>query len=436
MLLETLLLILTVTFPSATTATATNSSCVNVVTSKGLRTLQHSQVACAPVQPGKPWRNEGLQYLTCDFGKVSTGICPNDKRYDVAIGACIEPHLASCELYPHNATTTRRKGNANNGGCKNNCRLPDCFCFGSKPKTRPLDTPMFVMITFDDFVNNDLYNKFYKPLFIDNIHELYNPNGCPIKMGLFVSLNNTNVTLVEEAYEAGHEIGSHTVNHGVPEGANQTYAAVVDAIVGMKQRILKMTGNKALHDSIVGFRTPYLKCVGDIKLDVLRDHGFLYDSSYTNTDMLGGVAPHWPFTLDFFAKRCVNCPCPEKRYPGLWEVPLNAWLGEDGHVCSMVDGWTYDDYGTKVDSATAEQWYNYYNRHFLKYLRPHKVPMSFFSHGHVFFKSPSSFVALGQWLKDLLQKYPDVWIVPPKWVIEWMKRPLTVSEMIAKKWGC
>eukprot|EP00094_Tigriopus_californicus_P010782 TCALIF_10399-PA protein Name:"Protein of unknown function" AED:0.48 eAED:0.48 QI:0/0/0/0.5/1/1/2/0/95 len=59
------------------------------------------------------------------------------------------------------------------------CRLPDCYCGGS---TIPggyaeADIPQFVLLTFDDAVN-DLNKAFFEDLFKDRT----NPNGCPIKV--------------------------------------------------------------------------------------------------------------------------------------------------------------------------------------------------------------------------------------------------------------
>ena len=59
------------------------------------------------------------------------------------------------------------------------CRLPDCFCGGSEIPggLRKEETPQFVLLTFDDAVN-DLNEKFFSELFKDRT----NPNGCPIKV--------------------------------------------------------------------------------------------------------------------------------------------------------------------------------------------------------------------------------------------------------------
>jgi len=59
------------------------------------------------------------------------------------------------------------------------CRLPDCNCGGEAIPGgyRHEEIPQFVLLTFDDAVN-DLNEKFFSDLF----KERYNPNGCPIKV--------------------------------------------------------------------------------------------------------------------------------------------------------------------------------------------------------------------------------------------------------------
>ena len=61
------------------------------------------------------------------------------------------------------------------------CRLPNCFCGGSKPPggLKTEQTPQFVLLTFDDAVNG-LNRKFFEDLFKNRV----NPNGCPIKVGI------------------------------------------------------------------------------------------------------------------------------------------------------------------------------------------------------------------------------------------------------------
>ena len=59
------------------------------------------------------------------------------------------------------------------------CRLPNCFCGGSKIPggLKAENTPQFVLLTFDDAVNG-LNREFFTKLFSKRV----NPNGCSIKV--------------------------------------------------------------------------------------------------------------------------------------------------------------------------------------------------------------------------------------------------------------
>ena len=66
-----------------------------------------------------------------------------------------------------------------------NCSLPDCYCAGSKIPNRldPENTPQMIIFSFNGPVTTeggdflmDIFNRKRK-----------NPNGCPIRMTMFVS---------------------------------------------------------------------------------------------------------------------------------------------------------------------------------------------------------------------------------------------------------
>ncbi|CAL1536974.1 unnamed protein product [Lymnaea stagnalis] len=464
--------------------------CGSVATSEGVRTLLHGQRACAPLTVDETETDKGLRFITCNYGTVFTQSCHSVLRYDVSSGTCNWPSVSSCKLpdadpkhdassqspttaaapttsRPYNpsptssrqpqqsdsktpagasssppsytpaqtSTTRRPTPPAPTGPCNSGtCKLPNCFCYGARPNMSLSDTPMFLMLTFDDGVTAQLYNNFFQPLFVANSYSLYNPNGCGIRTALYVSLDNTDYSKVKVMYDAGNEIASHTVHHILPQGDKDSdYKEMVDEIEGMKRQVLKETGDKALVDSIIGFRAPYLRVAGDVQFDVLRDYGFLYDTSVTNIEASTGRPPLYPFTFDYLIGRCVNPPCPTKSYPGIWEVPLNSWVGDNGYACSMVDACSV---GTSYFSDSETQWYNLYKKNFEKYFYPVKVPMPYFTHGSMFLRSSASYTALVSWLQDLLLTHDDVWVVTPKQVLDWMRNPLTNAQMKAQRWGC
>nr|KAG5692576.1 hypothetical protein BaRGS_024136 [Batillaria attramentaria] len=160
---------------------------------------------------------------------------------------------------------------------------------GPRAKRPDVVVPQMVMLTFDDGVHDHNYHYYSQLGLLDywNPDSLTNPNGCPARATFFVSGDHTNMDLV------------------------------------------------------VGMRAPYLVLGGDDQYSMLKDRGFLYDSS-----MNGGSLdqdPIWPFTLDFppTPRACDSEWCPAGSYPRLWEVPivLEA-LHEFLHVLSgMNDVW-------------------------------------------------------------------------------------------------
>ena len=82
-------------------------------------------------------------------------------------------------------------------------------------------------------------------------------------------------------------------------------------------------------EDVRGMRSPFLETGGDAQYQMMSEAGFEYDSSFM-------VGPHgssggaWPFTLNFpptVPTYCSNLNCPRRPHPGVWQLPLNRWLG-------------------------------------------------------------------------------------------------------------
>ncbi|KAK0049823.1 chitin deacetylase 8 [Biomphalaria pfeifferi] len=410
--------------------------CFNVTTSDGVRTLLHGEKACAPLNKGETGADLGLRYVTCYSGSVTVKACVPPFRFHAEKDQCAPPDIAKCSRknYSLSRIASKRKTQAPpEGPCSpRNCNLPQCFCYGAEPNMAVADRPQFIMVTFDDAVSTWLYEQYYGPMFVDNKFQVFNPSGCPLRAAFFVSDKNTNYDKVLKLWQAGHEIVSHTINHELPPGHVDTdYPDMVAEIDGERQRVLKVLNNKALVESMKGFRSPFLKVAHDVQYDVLYDHNFLYDTSVTSMEMWFGKNPLWPCTLDFELGRCINPPCPTNSYPGLWEIIMNAWIADDGHPCSMVDSCLTYNYST----AKQSDWIKIFDDNFSLFYKT-KVPMDYFTHGLMFDLSKTSFSALGNWLHRMRKDYSDVWIVTPQQVLQWMRNPLTNAEMKAQKWGC
>jgi hypothetical protein len=180
-------------------------------------------------------------------------------------------------------------------------------------------------------------------------------------------------------------------------------------------------------DSVTGFRAPKLKIYGDVQFEVLAEQNFTYDSSLTNIEMGQGRPPLWPFTLDYTIAddRCPNKPCPAQEHPGVWEVPINGWIGADTHSCPMIDGCKIN--ATSV-TGTAEEYYNFFKANFERFYK-HKVPMQMFTHAAMFFKSNNAFYGLQKFMNEMNEK-DDVWFVTPSQVIDWMQNPVNKTEIL------
>lgn len=86
---------------------------------------------------------------------------------------------------------------------------------------------------------------------------------------------------------------------------NEVAFTCLPQITGMREKVFQGTGDRAISDSMVGFRSPYLLVAHDVQFDALRNSGFLYDTSITNIETFTGRPPLWPFTLDYIMPRYV-----------------------------------------------------------------------------------------------------------------------------------
>ena len=299
------------------------------------------------------------------------------------------------------------------------CKLPDCYCSGKTGPShlRNYQIPQMVMLTFDDAVNeqvNDYYDKlFSKPRL--------NPNGCPISATFYLSHNWTNYDMVRDLYASGHEIASHTVTHRLPQSW-WTHASLKDwyrEVNGQKKNIINKAG--VPKSQIRGMRVPFLELGGDKQFTMMSDTGLQYDASFMTGPYDEGGA--WPFTLDYPPnwKYCSNNNCPKASFPGVWELPMNRWIGPDGKPCPMVDACQTQPVDT--EDTLGYMWYN-----FNRFYRGNRAPFGIHLHAVWFKKTESYFKALDTFL-DALSEMDDVYLVTSSQVISWMKTPTPVKEI-------
>lgn len=168
----------------------------------------------------------------------------------------------------------------------NTCKLPNCNCASTKPPggLDPKDVPQFITFTADDALQSytlDAVKQF--------LGQRKNPNGCPVTMTYFTSLNYTNYSSVTNWHIAGNEIADHTMTHPAQPPAEEIRGNLLalNSLAGIPFK------------DIVGFRAPYLNYTRQT-LELLAQYKFTYDSSASssvpvtdpNTDAF------WPYTLD------------------------------------------------------------------------------------------------------------------------------------------
>lgn len=99
--------------------------------------------------------------------------------------------------------------------------------------------------------------------------------------------------------------------------------------------IINKFANVRMED-LRGMRVPFLRVGWNRQFLMMKEFGFVYDSS-----MIAPFSnpPLWPYTLDYkMPHSCTgnNQHCPSRSYPGVWEMVMNQLEAGDYH-CGMVD---------------------------------------------------------------------------------------------------
>jgi len=404
-----------------------NADCFFVDTPQGVRDLVEGEYACTPDGYGPDKMEAGAWFIQCENGNTNYRPCPAHLRWDMKNQHCVWPHLASCDIpEPEEEVIEEEKITCNS----TNCVAPDCYCYGYEPPMNKSDIPHFIMLTFDDAVTSNMFSRIYLNLLIRK--PFYNPNKCPIKTTFFIANQYTDYRFVKHLYNAGHEMASHSVNHTSTEDEADDVAA---EIYGQKKIISEKAGVPL--EEIHGFRSPYLDLYGeggDVQFDVISKYNMSWDSSITNVEIFAGRKPLWPFTMDFPIEmdRCPMGECPLKGHPGVFEVPINGWIGSNGFSCGMIDACSIN--GAEF-TGTTNDFYTFFKSNFELFYKE-RVPMHMFTHAAMFIKSPTALQGLKVFMREVLAK-DNVWFVTPTQVIDWMKNPQTNAQMLAddEKWG-
>lgn len=311
------------------------------------------------------------------------------------------------------------------GGCNaTDCVLPNCLCSSTNyppPITDMSEYPQIVMLSFDDAVEQTLYDQYYSGLF-----DYVNPDGvCSIGMTFFLSHDYTDYTLVHDLWQRGYEIASHSITHQTPTTYwyNLDYNGWVNEMYGLSE-IASSLANLPITD-IVGARAPFLQIGGDTMMQALVDSSFQYDCSmptqtYSNP-------PLFPYTFDYKSiQDCEIPPCPTGSYPGFWEVPLVDFNAT--YPCSMLDSCT----GITGVNGTYQFLLDNFNKHYLT----NKAPIGYFTHASWFETDPTHYPGYLQFLDDITSR-DDVYIVSVKHALDWMRTPTKLVDLPSfAPWSC
>ncbi|EFX88070.1 hypothetical protein DAPPUDRAFT_41891, partial [Daphnia pulex] len=308
------------------------------------------------------------------------------------------------------------------------CVLPDCLCMSKSPPMglNPKEIPQIVFLTFDDALNYWMYPTYQQILGNRN-----NPNGCKIGMTFFVShesgtgnttgKNGTDYRLVNEFFNRGHEIASHSVTHKADFSYwKNTYVDFWEREAGRQRKIINIYANIPF-DKIQGFRAPYLQTGGDATFIALNNLGMNFDSSLPSIKF--SDPPVWPYTLDYgITQDCVIPPCGNETHPGFWDVPMVALQsGQNGSVCSMADSCL------KSGNLTVQGVFDYFLFNFERYNKT-RAPFGIYQHIYWIVNEAAVLEGFVKFL-DYLTSLDYVYIIPVSKGIEWMRNPMTLEQM-------
>lgn len=308
-----------------------------------------------------------------------------------------------------------------------NCTLPNCFCSidGTLiPNNMDVNqVPQMVIITFDDAINSEnwgLYKKLFPPT-------RKNPNGCPVHATFYVNHEYNNYQYTQKLWNQGHEIAVHSITHRMPESWWSTNATIEDwfnEMVGQANIIHKFAGVSM--EEIRGIRVPFLRVGWNRQFLMMKEFGFVYDSSMAAPP---SDPPIWPYTLDHrIPHACVGNGqrCPSRSFPGVWEMIMNQ-LEVEEYTCAMVD--SCPSYAT--DDETYEMLMSNFRRHFTT----NRAPFGLYFHT-IWFKKRINMRAFQRFLDDL-NKMPEVYFVSNWEAIQWMQSPTPINQLSQfEPWKC
>jgi peptidoglycan/xylan/chitin deacetylase (PgdA/CDA1 family) len=187
------------------------------------------------------------------------------------------------------------------------------------------------------------------------------------KASFFLTSTYAQADVWKSAYDAGHEIGNHTVTHATNRMADA--ARWEQEMTDCNAYITSMVGVPA--DEIWGFRTPFLE-YNDATLGKVKELGFRYDTSIEegyewddnanggNGGPLDGTNFYWPYTLDNKSPgHTTQVEWGEgleeiNAHAGLWELPVYAVIVPPDDKCAEYGV----SPGLRAELKTRQDWFD------------------------------------------------------------------------------
>lgn len=179
-----------------------------------------------------------------------------------------------------------------------------------------------------------------------------------------------------------------------------------------------------------GMRAPFLQIGGNTQFQMLQNNRFLYDSSMPVSE---ADPPVWPFTMDYPGTyRCIRKPCPTRKFPGVWEVPLVFLSGENGLPCVTLEGCSMPKTSYGIRRVIREN----FNRHYNSNRAPFMLSLS--STWFTGLYAQERVEAMEGFL-DELSLMDDVWLLTVSEMISWIRDPGKLEMMmrnVTSPWAC
>ena len=185
---------------------------------------------------------------------------------------------------------------------------------------------------------------------------------------------------------------------------------------------------------------PYLTMRGDEQLEMIKEAGLHYDSScMAGPSNTVANPPVWPFTWDHNVDttHCDSSGLPWGTYPGIWELPLNRWIGHNGKACSMIDGCqstrsvegdAKNGRSSTVSRNASNEVLNHMWQNFHRHYEQDRTPLGMHLHATWFLGKGHRLEAFDRFLDELLER-KDVYIVTLYQLVQWMQNQVQLKDL-------